>query len=189
MLKLKLQYFDSLMRADSLGKTLTLGKIEGRRRTGWQRMWWLIALLTQWTGVAKDREAWPSQETDTDLPLSVWVSPVEACVSSGPFPKRLIPGCHNLPGLLQSVSLTQVRPLWPQACTRDSQASLAASLAEWLFLSPGSWGAQGFVCALQESVSPVLWKFYNQILLAFKVKFPCGFSVPFPDPQVVKSLL
>ena len=33
MLKLKLQYFDSLMRADSLGKTLTLGKIEGRRRT------------------------------------------------------------------------------------------------------------------------------------------------------------
>ena len=40
-----------------------------------------------------------------------------------------------------------------------------------LLLSPGSWCAQGFVCALQESVSPVLWKFCNQILLAFKVKF------------------
>ena len=42
MLKLKLQYFGHLMRrADSLEKTLTLGKIEGGRRWGWQRMRWL----------------------------------------------------------------------------------------------------------------------------------------------------
>ena len=42
MLKLKLQYFGHLMqRTDSLGKTLMLGKIEGRRRRGWQRMRWL----------------------------------------------------------------------------------------------------------------------------------------------------
>ena len=42
MLQLKLQYFDHLMqRADSLGKTLMLGKIEGRRRKGWQRIRWL----------------------------------------------------------------------------------------------------------------------------------------------------
>ena len=42
MLKLKLQYFGPLMRrADSLEKTLMLGKIEGRRRKGWQRMRWL----------------------------------------------------------------------------------------------------------------------------------------------------
>ena len=42
MLKLKLQYFDHLMRrADSLEKTLILGKIEGRRRSGRQRMRWL----------------------------------------------------------------------------------------------------------------------------------------------------
>ena len=42
MLKLKLQYFDHLMqRADSSEKTLMLGKIEGRRRRGWQRMRWL----------------------------------------------------------------------------------------------------------------------------------------------------
>ena len=42
MLKLKLQYFGHLMwRTDSLGKTLMLGKIEGRRRRGWQRMIWL----------------------------------------------------------------------------------------------------------------------------------------------------
>ena len=42
MLKLKLQYFGHLMRrADSLEKTLMLGKIEGRRRRGWQRIKWL----------------------------------------------------------------------------------------------------------------------------------------------------
>ena len=42
MLKLKLQYFGHLMqRADSLEKTLLLGKIEGRRRSRWQRMRWL----------------------------------------------------------------------------------------------------------------------------------------------------
>ena len=42
MLKLKLQYFGHLMqRADSLEKTMMLGKITGRRRRGWQRMRWL----------------------------------------------------------------------------------------------------------------------------------------------------
>ena len=42
MLKLKLQYFGHLMRStDSFEKTLVLGKIEGRRRRGWQRMIWL----------------------------------------------------------------------------------------------------------------------------------------------------
>ena len=53
-----------------------------------------------------------------------------------------------------------------------SQASLAQSLVRSLLLSPGSRCAQGFVCALQESVSPVLWTFCSQIPLAFKVKFP-----------------
>ena len=50
MLKLKLQYFGHLMqRADSFEKTLMLGKIEGRRRRGRQRMRWLMASPTQWT--------------------------------------------------------------------------------------------------------------------------------------------
>ena len=45
MLKLKLQYFGHLMqRADSLEKTLMLGKIEGQRRRGWQRMKWLDSI-------------------------------------------------------------------------------------------------------------------------------------------------
>ena len=65
----------------------------------------------------------------------------------------------------------------------------------WVGLSRGHCsfllgpGAQGFVCALQESPFPVLCKFSNQIPLPSKVKFPWGFSVPLPDPQVGRSLV
>ena len=58
MLKLKLQYFGHLMRTDSLGKTLMLGKIEDRKRRGQQRMRWLVASPTQWTWVWASSGSW-----------------------------------------------------------------------------------------------------------------------------------
>ena len=64
------------------------------------------------------------------------------------------------------------QPTPPPETPGHSQASLAQSPVGTLLLCPGSWCSHAFVCALQESVSPVLWKFYNQISLASKVKFP-----------------
>ena len=108
MLKLKLQFFGHLMwRADSFEKTLILGKIEGKKKRGWQRMRWLDAITDSkdmglgglWD-LVMDREAWRavvhgitkswtwlSEWTDLNW-LYTWI-----------FVMFLTPGIHLAPGI------------------------------------------------------------------------------------------
>ena len=157
MLKLKLQYFGHLMhRTDSLEKTLMLGKIEGRRRRGWQRLRWLdgindlidtsssklwVLLMGReaWNisvhGIAKS-QIWLSNWTDwsTYLTLLMFLLPI------------LIPTCNS--SSLAFLMMCLAYKLNKQGDSRHPCHTpfsiLSQSVAPYRVLTVVSWPAYGF---------------------------------------------
>ena len=158
MLKLKLQYFGPLMwRADSLEKTLMLGKIEGGRRRRWQRMRWLNGItdlkdmsLSKLREIAKDREAWhaavhgatKSQTQLSDLTIKTLKLP--ECLSWGGL---LWPKARMKPLLKLGAEMRPPQPrglsiLWRSLVSVSAAAPAFPALSVKPAHHPGSWTTQ-----------------------------------------------
>ena len=107
MLKLKLQYFDYLMRrTDWFEKTLMLGKTEGRRRSGWQRMRWLDGITDSMDGglgglweLVIDREAWRAVArgvAKNRTQLSDWTEKIDVFIQLNAIPYAFVSIADNV---------------------------------------------------------------------------------------------
>ena len=127
MLKLKLQYFGHLIEtADSLEKSLMLGKIEGRRRKGHQRMRWLDASPVQWTWTWANSGRWwgtgelacCSQWGCKVLDMTRWLnnySSLDMSISVSEFIPTLLP-------LLVSICFSSLSLKWSEKNSQDNKA-------------------------------------------------------------------
>ena len=101
MLKLKLQYFGHLMRrADSWEMTLMLGKIEGKKKRGWQRMKWLEGIInsmgmsfSKLQEIVKDREAWHAAIHGVAKTLAQLMAPTPVLLPGKSHGQRGLVGC------------------------------------------------------------------------------------------------